>query len=46
MLYWISRIWILARRKEVDDDPVAFAIGDGPSYICVGLLVAVAAAAL
>jgi 4-hydroxybenzoate polyprenyltransferase len=46
MLYWVSRIWLLARRKTIEDDPVAFAIRDSQSYLCVGLLVAVAAAAL
>jgi hypothetical protein len=46
MLYWISRIWLLARRQALGDDPVAFAIGDGASYVCAGLLGAVAAAAL
>ena len=46
MLYWISRVWLLARRGEFDDDPVQFALTDGVSLV-VGvtaiLLVAVAA---
>jgi 4-hydroxybenzoate polyprenyltransferase len=46
MLYWVSRIWLLARRRDLDDDPVAFTITDGPSYLCVALLVAVVAVAL
>jgi 4-hydroxybenzoate polyprenyltransferase/phosphoserine phosphatase len=27
-LYWTSRIWMLAKRGELDDDPVSFAIQD------------------
>ena len=45
MLYWISRVWLLARRGEMHDDPVVFALKDRVSY-AVGasvLLVAVAA---
>ncbi len=32
MLYWISRIWLLARRGEVKADPVLFAATDRVSY--------------
>ena len=28
MLYWLSRVWLLARRGELDDDPVLFAVTD------------------
>jgi 4-hydroxybenzoate polyprenyltransferase len=28
MLYWVSRVWLLARRGELDDDPVQFALTD------------------
>ena len=28
LLYWISRVWLLARRGEMDEDPVVFAIQD------------------
>lgn len=31
-LYWISRIWLLAWRGEMHDDPVVFAIRDGASW--------------
>lgn len=37
-LYWITRIWILAHRRQVDDDPIVFAVRDPVSYL-VGLLV-------
>jgi 4-hydroxybenzoate polyprenyltransferase len=35
---WTSRIWLLSHRGELDDDPVAFAVKDGPSLL-IGLLV-------
>jgi len=38
MLYWTSRIWLLARRGEVAEDPVVFATRDLESYLCVALL--------
>lgn len=37
MLYLITRIWVLARRKELPGDPVLFAIRDWRSQIIVGL---------
>jgi 4-hydroxybenzoate polyprenyltransferase len=40
VLYWISRIWLLAHRGELHEDPVLFAIHDRISYL-VALLVAV-----
>jgi hypothetical protein len=33
------RIWLLAHRGELDDDPVAFAVHDGPSLL-MGMFVA------
>lgn len=40
VLYWISRVWLLARRGLVHDDPLVFAMRDKVTYI-VGVLVAV-----
>ncbi len=40
LLYWISRMWMLAHRGELHDDPVLFAIKDRESWV-VGLLIAV-----
>ncbi|WP_068094273.1 UbiA family prenyltransferase [Novosphingobium rosa] len=37
LLYWLNRVWMMARRGEVDGDPVAFAITDKKS-LTVGLL--------
>lgn len=36
LLYWISRLWIIAHRGEMDDDPVLFALKDKVSWV-VGL---------
>jgi len=40
VLYWISRIWLLAHRGELHEDPVLFAIHDRTSYVVV-LLIAI-----
>jgi 4-hydroxybenzoate polyprenyltransferase len=37
VLYWISRMWLLAWRGEVDDDPVVFAIRDRTSWVVVAI---------
>jgi 4-hydroxybenzoate polyprenyltransferase len=37
LLFWISRVWWLARRGEMHDDPVVFALRDWVSYL-VGAL--------
>ena len=39
MFLWICRIWLLAGRGELDDDPVSFAIKDRPS-IALGAVLA------
>lgn len=38
---WVSRIWLLAQRGELDDDPVSFAVKDRIS-ICLGLVLVTA----
>jgi len=35
---WITRVWLLAHRGELDDDPVAFAIRDPVSIALGGVL--------
>jgi 4-hydroxybenzoate polyprenyltransferase len=32
MLYWISRVWLLAHRGELHEDPLVFALRDPSSY--------------
>lgn len=31
--FWLPRVWLLARRGEVHDDPVVFALKDPPSLV-------------
>lgn len=38
MLYWISRVWLLARRGELTADPVVFAATDRVSYAIVSAI--------
>lgn len=33
LLYWLTRIWFLAGRGELPDDPVLFAAGDWQSWV-------------
>ena len=40
VLYWISRVWLLAFRGQMNEDPVLFAIHDLNSYV-VSLCVAI-----
>ncbi len=40
-LYWISRMWFLARRRILADDPVLFAATDRGSYLTGALIVLV-----
>jgi 4-hydroxybenzoate polyprenyltransferase len=42
LLFWLTRIWLIAARGELDDDPVIFAIRDRVSLV-VGLGVVVMA---
>jgi 4-hydroxybenzoate polyprenyltransferase/phosphoserine phosphatase len=34
ILYWITRVWFLANRGQLHDDPVVFAITDRISWLC------------
>jgi 4-hydroxybenzoate polyprenyltransferase/phosphoserine phosphatase len=38
LIYWLTRIWILAKRGNVDSDPILFAIKDGTSWI-IGIVI-------
>ena len=37
LLYWISRIWLLARRGFVHDDPLVFALHDKVTYVVAAI---------
>jgi 4-hydroxybenzoate polyprenyltransferase/phosphoserine phosphatase len=39
LLYWFTRVWFLAARNELNDDPIVFAIKDRNSYLA-GLVAA------
>ena len=39
-LYWVTRLWFLARRRRLVDDPLVFALTDRVSWGC-GILAAV-----
>lgn len=34
-LYWITRVWLLTHRGELDEDPVVFALHDRLSFVIV-----------
>jgi 4-hydroxybenzoate polyprenyltransferase len=46
LLYWVSRIWFLAKRGELPGDPVAFAVRDRVSLVIGALVAAVLAVAI
>ncbi|HZA50611.1 MAG TPA: hypothetical protein VE549_07710, partial [Myxococcaceae bacterium] len=33
LLYWISRVWLLAHRGDLHEDPIVFAVRDWQSYL-------------
>jgi len=37
LLYWISRVWLMAHRGQMHDDPIVFALKDRTSY-AIGIL--------
>ncbi len=41
LFLWISRVWLVGQRGELNDDPVAFALKDRPSLV-LGAVMAVA----
>ena len=45
LLYWLGRIWLLAGRGQMQEDPVKFALSDRKSLICVALIGVVAVVA-
>jgi 4-hydroxybenzoate polyprenyltransferase len=45
LLYWLTRFWILAKRREIADDPVVFALKDKASLASIALTALVVLAA-
>jgi hypothetical protein len=46
LLLWISKLWLLASRGELDEDPVVYAITDKRSLLLGVLVVLIVLAAL
>jgi 4-hydroxybenzoate polyprenyltransferase len=40
LLYWISRVWLVAHRGQMHDDPIVFALKDRVSYFVAALAIA------
>ena len=45
LVYWTLRMWLLAHRGRMPDDPVLFAVKDPASYAVLGVVAAVVALA-
>jgi 4-hydroxybenzoate polyprenyltransferase len=45
LLYWITRIWFLAQRREMQDDPVVFALRDWRSLVAGAITAGIVLAA-
>lgn len=45
LLYWITRVWLLAHRGKMHDDPIVFTVKDPASYVVGAMVVAVIVAA-
>ena len=37
LLYWLGRVWLLAHRGEVHEDPLLFALRDPASYLVLAV---------
>jgi 4-hydroxybenzoate polyprenyltransferase len=46
LLYWIGRILMMAHRRQMDDDPIVFALKDRISAIAIGAIVTIVAIAI
>jgi hypothetical protein len=41
ILYWLLRVWLLAHRDQLHDDPIVFALKDRVSYLLGALVLGV-----
>ncbi|MFG3448714.1 UbiA family prenyltransferase [Stenotrophomonas sp. NPDC047960] len=46
LLYWISRMWIVSHRGDMEDDPIVFAAMDRVSQVVIALCVIIVLAAI
>jgi 4-hydroxybenzoate polyprenyltransferase len=37
VLYWVLRVWFIAHRGQLNEDPIVFALKDKTSYVIAGL---------
>ena len=45
-VYWITRVWLIAHRGNMREDPILFAFQDRVSYVVGLLIIALVALAL
>lgn len=45
LLYWLGRLWLLAGRGQMQEDPVKFALKDPVSLLCGAIIASIAASA-
>lgn len=45
LLHWLTRFWMLARRRQSADDPVVFALKDKASFCSIAVTALVVLAA-
>ena len=38
LMYWVTRLWLLAGRRAIPHDPVVFALKDRVSWFCAGAI--------
>lgn len=41
LLYWVSRLWFLANRDRLPDDPIVFALTDRKSWLAAAIALAI-----
>jgi hypothetical protein len=47
LLYWLTRVWMLAGRGQIHEDPIVFAVKDRTSIYCgIALAIIIVAASL
>jgi 4-hydroxybenzoate polyprenyltransferase len=45
LFYWITRMWMIAHRGEMTDDPIVFTIKDRASYVALVIIILIMIAA-
>jgi 4-hydroxybenzoate polyprenyltransferase len=45
LLYWVSRVWLLAHRRTIEDDPLSFALRDPTTWLLAAVTAGVVVAA-